>query len=101
MKPPDFKVGAWGYTRQIFETIDIVSKSEILVLPVYRDAGAVLIRGIDTSKATDGAEVIFQHPFVITETYSYETVEGGKETVLVMDATKVDAKIAEIRAWPN
>jgi hypothetical protein len=98
MKPPDFKIGAWGYTRQIFETIDIVSDSEILVIPVYRGADAILIRGIDTSKAIDGAEVIFQYPFVIAETYRYQTVGGGSETVFVMDVTKVDGKIAEFRA---
>ena len=83
--PTDFKVGDWGCTSTAFRVIGKVSDTECLVLPRWKGAEVMLIRGLDMSKVTDGAEFILQHPVVIQGTYSYAAVSGAEKTVLVLE----------------
>jgi len=85
-KPPSgFKIGDWGCTSAQFRILDKVSSTEFLVLPKDTEAEPMLVRGLDTSKVTDGVEFILQHPVFIRETYSYPTVAGGQKTVFVLE----------------
>jgi hypothetical protein len=63
----------------------------------------MLIRGLDTSKVTDGVDFVLPYPFVIQTTYSYTAVSGAQKTVLVLECknAKVDEAIenARFRTW--
>jgi len=96
----DFQVGDWGYTSHIFSVLSVVSATEFLAVPRENPRGdsehsVFLIRGLPTEKLTDGKEVVIAHPFAIPETYGYETVGGGKKTVLVLDNKKFDDMLKE------
>lgn len=95
--PTDFKVGDWGCTSTAFRVIGKVSDTECLVLPRWKGAEVMLIRRLDMSKVTDGAEFILQHPVVIQGTYSYAAVSGAEKTVLVLEcnASNLDELIAK------
>ena len=58
----------------------------------------ILIRGLPTEKLSDGEEVVIAQPFAIPETFDYETVAGGKKTVLVLDHKKFDDLLKEQQA---
>ncbi len=88
-KPPAFMIGDWGYTKQIFEVLDVISDNELLVLPIYKDSNAMLVRGLPTKKVTTGSEFIMQYPVKIEETYSYTTINETRETVLILLVTPV------------
>ena len=94
--PTDYGIGDWGYTGLIFQVLDKVSDTECLVLPRYKGAEVMLIRGFDMSKVTDGVEFILQHPAFIQKTYTYPTVSGGRKTVLVLERN--ESKVAEVLA---
>jgi hypothetical protein len=97
-RPPDFGVDDWGCTNATFETLSKVSETEYLLLPKYKDSQAMLVRGLDAARVTDGVEFILQHPVVIEETFSYVATNGSKKTVLVLDTSKFDGFIAKQRA---
>ena len=44
-KPIGLKVGDWGYTFRMFKVLNVVSESEVLVLPSANDSEPILIRG--------------------------------------------------------
>ena len=88
----EFEVGDWGYSERIFEVLNVVSKSEVLVLPIGKDKEPMLIRGLNTDKVTDSVEFVLQRPFIVSGTYKYETVQGGLKTVLVLDTIKVEER---------
>lgn len=94
--PTDYGIGDWGYTGLSFQVLNKVSDTECLVLPKYKGAEVMLLRGFDMSKVTDGVEFILQHPTFIQETYTYPTVAGGRKTVLVLERN--EQKVAEILA---
>jgi hypothetical protein len=94
--PRDFQVGDWGWTNHELKVLNKVSGTECLVAAVVpvRDGRGImvggnsepmLLRGLDTSKVTDGVEFILQHPVIIHGTYSYTAVSGTEKTVLVLD----------------
>ena len=60
----------------------------------------MLVRGLDTSKATDDIEFILQHPVVIRRTYSYATVSRAQKTVLGLECNypEFDEKIEDLRS---
>ena len=110
----DFQVGDWGYTSHMFSVLSVVSATEFLAVPrekiesESRGFSVILIRGLPTDKLSDDEEVIIAQPFAIQETYDYETVGGGKKTVLVLDHKKFNdmlkeqqeaAEQAMIRSW--
>ena len=102
-KPPDFQVGDWGCESYPFQAVSKVGNLECLVTIKYQADGdfesrrsdALLLRGLDMSKVTDGVEFVLQHPVVIENTYSYTAVSGARNTVLVLEcnSAKIDAKI--------
>ena len=94
----EFEVGDWGYSEKIFEVLDIVSKSEVLILAIGKNSEPMLIRGLNTDKVTDGVEFVLRRPFTISGTYKYETVDGGSNTVLVLDTIKVEERLKEAEA---
>lgn len=94
--PTDYGIGDWGYTGIIFQVLDKVSDTECLVLPKYKGAEVMLIRGFDTSKVTDGVEFVLQHPAFIQQTYTYPTLSGGRKTVLVLERNEV--RVSEVLA---
>ncbi len=75
--PRDFKIGDWGCTSVAFRVVNKVGKTECLVLPLYKGAEVLLVRGLDMSKVTDGAEFILQQPVWIDSTYDYTAVSGA------------------------
>lgn len=97
--PTEYAVDDWGMCFFSLKTISKVSKTEYLVLPKYRNAKTMLIRGLDTAKLTDGVEFVFPLPVIISGTYSYETVGGANATVLVMehDTKKVEKLVAAVK----
>lgn len=101
--PNDFKRGDWGRTQAQFRAINKVSATEYLVLAKYKGAEAMLLRGFDMSKVTDGAEFVVQYPIVIQNTFNYTSVADAQKTVLVLERNdkKVDelAEAASYRNW--
>lgn len=111
--PADFQVGDWGYTSHMFSVLSVVSATEFLAVPIENPSegrvhSVILIRGLPTEKLSDGEEVVIAQPFAIPETFDYETVAGGKKTVLVLDHKKFDDMLKEqqeaeeralIRTW--
>lgn len=100
-EPKDFQIGQWGMCSTIFKVVNKVNDKELLLIP--RDvigAEPVLLRGLDTSKVTDGAQFQIPRPVVIQETYSYVAVSQTKKTVLVFDAdpAKVDKEFEKVKA---
>lgn len=95
-EPPDFQIGDWGCTTAQFSVLNKISKTECLVLARAENPAAMLLRGLDMSKVTDGAQFVLQHPVVIQTTYSYTAVSGSKKTVVVLAAN--DTKLAEVTA---
>jgi hypothetical protein len=83
--PSDYKVGDSGPTSASFKAISKVSDTEYLLQPRYKGAEAVLLRGFDMSKVTDGVQFILPHPITVSGTYSYTAVSGEKKTVLVLE----------------
>ena len=94
----EFEVGDWGYSEKIFEVLNIVSKSEVLILAIGKNSEPMLIRGLNTDKVTDGVEFVLQRPFIVSGTFQYETVDGGLKTVLVLDTIKVEERLKEAKA---
>jgi hypothetical protein len=102
-EPSDLTVGDWGCTAVLFRVIGKVGSTELLATSVYSsyltrrpEPRVVLIRGLDTSKVTDGVQFILQHPVVIQGTYSYTAVSGGRDTVLVLERN--ESKLNEVAA---
>jgi hypothetical protein len=95
-EPPDFQIGDWGCTTAQFKVLNKISNTECLVLARTENPAAMLLRGLDMSKVTDGAQFVLQHPVVIQATYSYTAVSGSKKTVVVLAAN--DTKLAEVTA---
>ena len=96
--PRDFRIGDWGCTSHNFRIINKVSDTECLVLPRNKGSEVMLIRGLDTSKVTDGVEFILQHPVVIQDTYDYTAVSSSQKTVLVLECgDKFKKRIEAIR----
>ena len=86
--PSDFAIGDWGCTSITLHLVSKISESAILVTTTEDAPRVMLVRGIDTSKATDDIEFILQHPVVIEQTYSYTAVSGAQKTVLILDCNK-------------
>ena len=82
---PDFQIGDWGCTDDVFQVIGKVSDNECLAVPKHPGSQVMLIRGLDMSKVTDGVQFILPSPVVIETTYSYQAVNGGRKTVLVLE----------------
>ncbi len=83
--PTKFKIGDWGCSKHVFKVLGKVSDNECLVLPTYKEADVMLLRGFDMSKVTDGVEFILQYLVIIQDTHSYTTAAGAKKTVLVLE----------------
>ncbi len=98
--PIDFAIGDWGCTSTPFRLISIISESEVLAMPMQDSTRVMLIRGLDTSKATDDIEFIIPRPVVIRRTYSYATASGAQKTVLGLEGNypEFDEKIEDIRS---
>jgi hypothetical protein len=94
--PREFQFGDWGHSRALFVVLNVISNNEVLVMPSAKGSTPMLIRGINTEKVTDGVEFVLHRPFLISETYQYESVGGGSKTVLVLDTIKVNDRIKEI-----
>jgi uncharacterized cupin superfamily protein len=92
----DYRIGDWGMPSYAFRVLNKVSKTECLVLPLARGSEPMLLRGLDTSKVTTGAEFTLHHPVIIHDTYTYTAVSGTEKTILVLDHN-VD-KLKEILA---
>ncbi|MGD9855019.1 MAG: SHD1 domain-containing protein [Planctomycetaceae bacterium] len=90
-KPTAFKVGDWGCATCTFRVLDKVNEKECLVVPKFRNADAMLVRGFDLKNVSEGAEFVLRHPVVIQETSEITTAAGGKQAVLVLDGDRFDA----------
>lgn len=110
--PPEYSVGDWGCSGAMFEIMNVIGPQEVLVMPQYKDAEPVLIRGVDTSKATNGVKFSLFHPVIIQDTYSYTSVSGSGRTVLVLEvnekkltelveAQRAAAEAALYRVWTD
>ena len=86
--PSQFAVGDHGSTEEPFRILNVVSKTECLVMPLRHGSQPMLIRGVDTSKATDGVEFILQHPVVIQETYRYVAPSAHRKRSLCSTAIR-------------
>jgi len=91
-KPADFKVGDWGSTSTLFRPTKKISETEVLVettdvsRPLPPSARKeILIRGLDTSKVTNGTKFVLPYSVVIVGTYSYADASGEQRTVLVLE----------------
>ena len=93
-----FEIGDWGCSPRIFEVLNVVSESEVLILDLAKDSKPMLIRGLNTDKVTDGVQFVLRRPFIIDGTYQYETVGGSLKTVLVLDTIKVEKRMKEVEA---
>ncbi len=95
-RPTDFEIGDWGCIAVEFQTIQVVSSNECLLLPKFTAANLILLRGPDTSKVTDGVVFVLQHPVVICETFKYKTTSGTQKTVLVLDTSKFNELLEKL-----
>jgi hypothetical protein len=90
-KPTAFKVGDWGCATCTFRVLKKVNEKDLLVVPKFRNADPMLIRGFDLKKVTEGAEFVLRHPVVIQETSEITNPAGKEQTVLVLDGDRFDA----------
>lgn len=99
-KPTAFKVGDWGCTSCTFRVLNKVNEQDLLVVPKFRNADPMLIRGFDLKKVADGAEFVLRHPVVIEETSEISDAAGRKQPVLVLDGQRFDAFFAARQSPP-
>ena len=84
-RAPDYKLDDWGNVGDSFRAVQKISDKEYLVISKYKASPVMLLRGLDMSKVTDGAEFALLHPVLIPKTYTYTTVTGASKTVLVLE----------------
>lgn len=89
----DFIIDDWGEVTGTLKIVQKLSETEAIVAPADNSGEAMLLKGFDMARVSDGKEFILPKLVVIRRTFSYVTTRGVKKTVLVLE--RDDKFIAE------